>query len=415
MPLQNCSHSTSVLGWGEYPRLLLTCWGFSSKYQDSTSGRGFQSSVHDRYRSNNAQAYDKSLLQKLDSRRGSDNKTPPRNNTKSMFSSSASDASPTARMTSEQRYPTQLKPLSLPILTNHGGLSESPIGRWTDSTPLSGISPGNTFHKYVVSSKFGYRSPTDAMDYEKSPLAYSRRSGSGSGMSMTDDASSVTSKGREDYEMRVSPDNDVDFQMEETGLRRLYIEDYPNRPEAYSPGVAAGQKRRASSPLGEMDPALHTVGSASDLFRRRESAAARASPAPHLHSASASISSNSSAPRTNSHTSTMSLSTGSITSLGSYGRLSPGGISPGGVSPGMEMPDSPYVTSLSLNSSPRGSISRQEHQRTLSESRPLVTGRKPLDNTGSAKHPSLPRSQGGFMCECCPKKPKKFDSQEDLK
>jgi hypothetical protein len=97
--------------------------------------------------------------------------------------------------------------------------------------------------------------------------------------------------------------------------------------------------------------------------------------------------------------------------MNSYGRLSPGGISPVPT----DGSDSPYVTSLSLNPSPRGSLSRTNHQRTLSESRPLMTSRKLSDSINNAKQSNVPRMQGGFICECCPKKPKKFDSQEELK
>jgi hypothetical protein len=79
------------------------------------------------------------------------------------------------------------------------------------------------------------------------------------------------------------------------------------------------------------------------------------------------------------------------------------------------MSDSPYVTSLSLNPSPRGTLSRSNHNRTISETRPLMTSRKLSDSLSHGKHNGAPKKQGGFMCECCPKKPKKFDSQEELK
>jgi len=94
--------------------------------------------------------------------------------------------------------------------------------------------------------------------------------------------------------------------------------------------------------------------------------------------------------------------------MNSYGRLSPGGLSPVPT----DGSDSPYVTSLSLNPSPRGSLSRPNHTRTLSETRPIMTSRKLSDGLGHPKH--TPKMQGVFICECCPKKPKKFDSQEEL-
>lgn len=361
--------------------------------------------MHDKYRSSNAQAYDKSLLQKLDPRRGSDNTTPPRGYSKSAFSSSASDASPTSRIALEHRHPTQLKPLSLPIITSRAGLVEGPLARWQDTPLSSGISPGNPYPRFGMQGQFDYRSPIDSADSDRSPCI--RRSGSSS---IVDDASSVTSRSRENYDPRISPEDSDDFQMEEAGLRRLYLDDYPGRPDAHPPGATAGQKRRASSPPGEDGPSLQTVGSTSDLFRRRESGS-RTSPAPRFHCTSGSVSSTASGPRNNSYASTMSLAASSITSMGSYGRLSPGGISPGA----NDMSDSPYVASLSLNSSPRGSVSRAPHQRTLSETRPLMSSRKLSDSISHSKLNSVPKMQGVFMCECCPKKPKKFDSQEELK
>ncbi|KAF8862298.1 hypothetical protein BDZ45DRAFT_585692 [Acephala macrosclerotiorum] len=364
---------------------------------------GFQSSVHDKYRSNNAQAYDKSLLQKLDFRRGTDNSTPP-GFSKPFFSSSANDTSPASRIAQEHRQPSQLKPLSLPILTSKPGLVESPLSRWAADTPLSGVSPiGNSYYKFGGQGPFDHRSPSDIAESDRSPHPYIKRSGSGS---VPDDASSVTSRSRESYDPRVSPDHDVDFHMEETGFTRLHIDDYSNRSDGYSPGATVGQKRRASSPPGDVDgPSLHTVGSASDLFRRRESGS-RTSPSPRFHSTSGSVSSTASGPRNSSYASSLSVATSSITSMGSFGNRSPGAVSPGG----MDM-DSPYITS---NPSPRASISRSNHQRTLSETRPLLTSRKPSDHASQTKNTSAPKMQGVFMCECCPKKPKKFDSQEEL-
>lgn len=304
-----------------------------------------------------------------------------------------------------------MKPLSLPIITSRPGLVESPLSQWAD-TPLSSISPGRSYPypRFGGQSQFDHRSPSDTAESDRSPAPYIRRSGSSSVMSIGDDASSVTSRSRDSYDQRVSPDHDVDFHMEEAGLRRLHLDDYSARSDAYSPGSTAGQKRRASSPPGDEGPSLHTVGSASDLYRRRESAS-RTSPAPRFHSTSGSVSSTASAPRSGSYVSALSAGGSSITSLNSYGRLSPGGLSPGA----SDMSDSPYVTSLSLNPSPRGTLSRTNHSRTISETRPLMTSRKLSDSMSHGKHNGAPKMQGVFMCECCPKKPKKFDSQEELK
>lgn len=381
-----------------------------SRYQESSSLRsGFQSSVHDSYRSN-AQAFDKSLLQKLDARRGSDNKTPPRGHPKSPFSSSANDSSPTSRIAMEHRH--QLKPLSLPILPGRPNFVESPLSRWGDPPSSSAISPGNPFPRFGQQTEF--RSPSEAADFDRSPLSFTRRHGSGSGSvtSVCDDVSSVTSRSRGDsYDQRGSPDNDVDFQMDEAGLRRLQIDDYSSRHDAYSPGGAtAGQKRRASSPPEDGGPPLHTPGSASDLFRRRESGS-RTSPGPRFHTNSSSMSSTTSERRSNSYSTTLSIGGSSITSLCSstLGRLSPGGISPIPT----DSCDSPYVTSISLNPSP-SAIQRASHGRAMSDTRPLMTSRKLSDPSGHSKSNSTPKMVGVWICECCPKKPKKFECQEDL-
>ncbi|KAB8288873.1 hypothetical protein EYC80_010776 [Monilinia laxa] len=358
--------------------------------------------VHDAYQTS-AQAYDKSLLQKLGSR--GDSFTPSRPFAKSPFSSSVNDASPTSRIAREHGHPT-LKPLSLPIHTQKPALAESPINRWADSPSSSGISPGNPYTRLGGINSFDYRSPTDIIDSERSPLPYPRRSGS-----IADDASSIASHSRDSYQAP-SPEYEEGFHMEETSLRRLQIgEEYNGRNEGYSPcSATTGQKRRASSPPRDDGLHLRTVGSASDLARRRESGS-RSTPSPRFHSTSTSISSTTSLPR-NSFSSTLSVAASSATSLGSYNRPSHGGILP---SPMDISTDMSYNGSMSLNPSPRGSISaRSTHHRTLSESRPLANARKIPEPLGHVKHNSAPSRQGGFICECCPKKPKKFDTQEEL-
>jgi hypothetical protein len=276
--------------------------------------------------------------------------------------------------------------------------------------PLSSTrSPGKPYPRFALQTQFEPRSHSDA-ESDRSPHPYIRGSGSSSAMSFGDDASSITSRSRDSYDPRVSPDHDVDFHMEETGLRRLHIDEYSGRQEPYSPSATTGQKRRASSPPLDDSPSLHTVGSASDLFRRRESAS-RSSPTPRLHSAAGSVSSAASGPRANSYaSSTLSITTSSVSSISSYGR-SPGGLSPGG----MDSSDSSYGPSLSLNPSPRGCGPRIGHQRHPSaEGRPLLSSRKVSDGSATGKTHGAPKIQGIYMCECCPKKPKKFDCQDDL-
>lgn len=382
----------------------------------SPSATGFQSSVHDGFRSSNAQAYDKSLLQKLDSRRGSlagapAAGTPPRGFPKSPFSPSANDASPTSRIADEHRQHHQLKPLSLPEMPKRKDSSDE-FPRW-GSVAQPVLSPrdmciqGRQF--------FDFKATHDVADSERSPLPSIHRSISTSGMG--DDSSSTASHShRGSYDHNIFPDIDTDFPMEETSsMRRLHIDD-PMTPaiEGLSPGSTAGIKRRASSPPREdcVPPSLHSVGSASELFQRRVATNSRMSPQPYrgFHPQTGSVSSTSSLRGGSSYASNLSLAASSITTMSSYGRLSPGGLSPA-----TDLSESPFLNSSLHSPTSSVSSSRQGHQRNLSENRPMLTTRKLSDNMLSTKpQHGGPRLQGIFICECCPKKPKKFDTQEEM-
>lgn len=254
----------------------------------------------------------------------------------------------------------------MPVLPTRIGSIENPLSRWDCGT--STTSPLN------VNENYRYRSPTENYEAEKSPRY----------------------------------NNIVEVDMEETSLKRLHLDEGSMRVEGNS---TTGQKRRASSPLEEEAPLpLHSAGSANDLFRRRDSAS-RSSPTPRFHPGQASASSTASGPRNSSYTS-ISLPGSSMSTMSSYGRLSPGGLSPGGVSPrSNDGTDTPYVTA-SLTTSPRGSTASPIH-RVLPE-RPS-TARKSAEATSHTKRNSPSKLQGMFMCECCPKKPKKFEKEEDLK
>jgi hypothetical protein len=386
------------------------------KFDDSFPGRsGFQSSVHEKYRSD-TQNYDKSVIQKLDSRRGIDNATPPRGFYTSAFSSSLNDASPTSRIAHDHLQPPH-KPFSMPAVSGRTGLIDNPFSRWGDGDHSARSPPA-----HYTSRRYNYKSPIDQEEAERSPLPYLRRSVSGS-LSNSEDTSIFPC--RSNMEIDKNLDNDADFPMEETsGLRRLRIDDTYMRPDGHSPTSAAGQKRRASSPPREDGlHSLHRVGSASDLFRRRESAS-RSSPTPRLHSSHGSVSSIGSGPRnSSSYTSTLSITPSSTATMSSYGRPPPSGLSPGGLSPGGVSPrsadgsnDSPHTTSSSLTASPRGSVSSPSHQQQPLETRPTITARKSSDRGASqVKRITTNKLHGVFICECCPKKPKKFDSEEELK
>lgn len=367
----------------------LECAKHSPLYrsQESLPKKLFMS--HDQFQLNKPSLkndFDSSLLKKLDSRRTFDNYSPPR---RSALSQSANE--PVTR--SELHPQQQLPHLSLPIRPSHKSLLESP-GRYTD-TPLHTPS----FHDY--------RSPIEPTEADRSLFARAKRTNSGS---IPDDMTVSTHSSVE------FNGDDTEFPMEETsGMRKLYIDDHMIRPDYQT----AGHKRRAVSPPGDDIPMQGFPGSA-ELLRRREGAA-RASPTPRLTviPQGSSMSSMSSTGRSASYASNISIPGSSMSSMNSYGRRSPGGLSTGGLSP-VDICNSPFNNPISLGHSPRTPLGRalphqHQHQRNVSgESRgsTLASPRKVTEVPKS----SLNKIQGGFrMCECCPKKPKKFETEEELR
>ncbi|KAI0385621.1 hypothetical protein F5Y04DRAFT_188964 [Hypomontagnella monticulosa] len=349
--------------------------------RDSVPEKFFLS--HDRYQFNRPSSndYDNALIKKLDSRRTFDNRTPPR---RSALSASVNNAS------SNLSAHPQLTPLSLPMRPSNNKLFIDSPGRYTDTPPQSALSPrGPSF--YGASSS-EYRSPIEPMDLDRPPFPRTKRNNSGS---LPDD---VTVSTHSSYDNA----DDTDFPMED----RSQVEEYMSRSEHR----AIGQKRRASSPPVDDFPMQGAPGSC-DPLRRREGAS-RASPAPRLSSIpSNSIPSVPTTTRSGSFASNMSLTT-NISSLNSFTGRSPGGLSSGGLSPVDVISSSPYTMPSSLTHSPRASLARVPHQRNLSsETRRLASPRKVSDasKTGISKIPG-----GFFMCECCPKKPKKFETAEEL-
>lgn len=354
---------------------------------------------HDHYQfKSSADAYDNSLLKKLDMRRTLDNRSPPRLSALTTLSASARDPlrpldratgykpmSLPTRMKQQQQQPGQ------PILDSPTRFSETPL--------QSAVSPRST-----PFSHFGgdYRSPRELGDFERSPGSRTHRANSGSA---TDEVGGGDMM-----------DDDTSFTMEEARLRDFHIDTPTARP--------SGQKRRASSPPGGDDPPpLYTMTS-SEHLRRREGAS-RGSPAPRLSShPQDAVSPISSSVRAGSYCSNLTLSAtsmaGTSMSLSGQDRRSPrDGFSPtGGLSPSDTNANSPstctspYIASIPLTISPRSSVIRPSPTRR--DAPPTVTSpsRRMPDTT---KPIGLLKRSDFFMCECCPKKPKKFESQEQLR
>ncbi|KAI1339936.1 hypothetical protein F5Y15DRAFT_59644 [Xylariaceae sp. FL0016] len=347
--------------------------------QDAAPKKLFMS--HDQFQFNkpgpSASDYDSRLLKKLDAGRTFGNRSPPR---RSGLSTSAGEG--------VSRLQPQVPPLSLPIRSNNQSLIDSP-GRFVDTPLQTTTSPRGMLFYGTASAE--YRSPIEPTDMERSPLMRTRRNNS-------DDATIST---HSSYDNNTE---EMDLPMEETGIRRLHIEDQRRKERQ-----ATGQKRRASSPPSD-DIHMSGLPGSCEILRRREGVS-RASPVPRLAIPQGSVSSVSSAGRSASYVSTTSLTT-SVSSLNSYGGRSPGGFSSGGLSPVDVMTNSPYNLPVSLAHSPNVPLARLQHQRNLStETRALASPRK----VSEVPKASISKIQGGFfMCECCPKKPKRFETAEEL-
>lgn len=349
--------------------------------QDSLPKKLFMTHNQFQFNKSAASDYDSHLLKKLDSRRVFDNRSPPR---RSALAMSLDQNNP------EPRHPSNAPPLSLPLrLSNQSSMDSS--SRFTDSPVQTRTSPRGT--PYFQPGGLEYRSPVESTDLDRSPLYRARRNNS-------DDATMSIHSGYDNTE-------DTDFPIEETsGIRRLHIDDPHGRPDHH--GV--GQKRRASSPPGGDSPPQGPLGS-NDPTRRRDGVG-RGSPAPRLSLVPpSSLSSVSSTGRSGSYVSTVSLNT-SISSLNSFGGRSPSGLSSGGLSPVDMMTNSPYNTPISLGHPSCAPFGRGPPQRNMiSESRQLASPRKVVE----VQKATISKLQGGFfMCECCPKKPKRFETSEEL-
>lgn len=220
-------------------------------------------------------------------------------------------------------------------------------------------------------------------------------------------------RGSYDHSMFVNED----FYMGEGQMSNLYIDDRsPGSPKA-------GSKRRASSPPRERED-RSSISSASGQSEIHQSRSVhqlpnRTSPVSRFHPDRSSVSSASSfGPRHGSLGSSLGMASipSSATSYGS-GRASPSLISPsvdtdlgnGAISGGPN-----GVISGGPNGVKPSPVAAQ-HQRTLSESAPSITRKLSTDSIPHSQNGSGSHLQGVYICECCPKKPRKFDTEDELR
>ena len=228
------------------------------------------------------------------------------------------------------------------------------------------------------------------------------------------------------------------FPMEEGQMKELNINDRsPATSDEQHIAARAGTKRRASSPhLESAREERNSVSSApgsNDLYTRRslQQLPSRNSPVPkHMPNHGSVSSASSYGPRNGSMASSYGLSVASSATSYTSGRLSPGALSPA-IDP--ELATMSYTTGKSLGPSPGPPPSMiSQPQPPVHESAPAVAPQqsrqnsvsnatldgmcKAVPNVGTTDVLNgVPNAHGMLMCECCPKKPRKFNSQEELR
>ena len=281
-----------------------------------------------------------------------------------------------------ERRNSSLRPLSMPE-RRHTSIDSPSSSRW----PSSGaVSPGYT----------GFWHERGSSDASR-----------GSTVHRGSIASEGTASHRNSYDHSMFIHDD--FGMEEGQMSNLNLHDRsPGSPKA-------GSKRRASSPPRDREDrsSVSSASGHSEIYHRRsmQQLINGNSPASRFHPNHSSLSSASSlGPRHGSLGSSLGFASvpSSATSYGS------GRVSPGTISPGVE----PDTRTETAHVEPKGSSSnptKVHHQRTFSESTQGGTRRPSTDSGSHSRHGSLSQIQGVYICECCPKKPKKFDTEEELR
>jgi hypothetical protein len=325
--------------------------------------------LHNSFQFQSADLQIDSMKKKLDPIRHTENKsTKP-----SGLSLSVNDPWPRGQHTDTRFPPT----LSLPLQGSNRSALDSP-GRWGDTPVYSAAMSPRGFP--FPHSPREQRSPRDGSDYERSPQMRTRRNNS-------DDATSTQGS----YIGHSADEMDID---DNSSLKRLRLDD------GYT---AASQKRRAPSPRDD-DPMLGVPTQV--MMTRKNDFSSRGSPTPRLSTGhSEAPMSIRSVSRTNSYVSTPSATSATTASAATFDHRSPRGLSPNAVSP--TSAPSPYTPTMSADPSPRTVSARN-----LPQAR-STTGSSPR-KVAEMQKPGGPKIQGFYMCDCCPKKPKKFESQEEL-
>lgn len=300
--------------------------------------------------------------------------------------------------------------------------------RWHNSPHSGGVSPGVKMgwkdYSDCRSPSADSSAPSSAVDFDHSAYLRDVCRRRGVTTPQYDDNFSLPSRSnRGSYDQAVFSDIEGEFSSDDP-LQSRYLINLREPTPPYLDASKTGTKRRASSPPREPTSddrlGLHTMPSNGDLSQRRtighpftNTLSVNTSFAPSQGSISAA---SSLSLRTSGSYSSAGLSVGgsSMTSMSPYERLSPVGLSPNSDL------DSVHEKSLLHPSSPvafapQSSLRGVPSSNTLEPPNPTPGRKMTLQTNFGVAKPTPPKVGGLYLCECCPKKPKKFDNPEDLR
>lgn len=370
--------------------------------------------------SRSSHAYDKHVLSKI----GKGN-SPPRH--KSM--GSGDHILPNHRASSHAKDGNSLQRLAvtdLPLSSAEAWSRRGGDPAWVTSPASAGVSPGTKhgwrdYNMDIRSPSVDSSAPSSLLDPDQPTRRRepSRHSTSGSLVGLDDSVSSYSRSTRGSYDQAIFAEPDSDFPIEETGgFRKLNIGD--SNMERRLSLSKQGMKRRALSPPTDATRDDKALLYSADTYPKYSGVNnSSRSPNARQHPSHGSVSSVSSASlRNNSYASSVgfSIAGSSMTSTSSIDRdrQSPGPVSP--LSESNPVHDPPYtITSVSslIPSCPAITPTRPlQHTR---ESKPVFPAGKMSIQSAVNSNRQNNAARGALICECCPKKPKKFETEEELR
>ncbi|KIV85679.1 hypothetical protein PV11_01346 [Exophiala sideris] len=352
-----------------------------------------------------AQAYDQRLLSKIGK--------PSSPSHPSRRSGSAESTSISHQLPIQTRD-SRLQPLSTNEVTS---VPFDPISRWITSPASAGASPGSRpgWRDYNMDHRSpSIESAAASLVLDPELFVHSRLSGlhstSASVVGVDDLASLASRSQRGSYEHGMFLESDIDIAGDESGgFRNLHLGDSQQQPGRRSP--KQGMKRRALSPPSDVardDKSPSRGTSVVESFPKFHATMAARSSVSRYQPKHGSVSSTASSARQNSYASSISLSiaASSMTSISSFDKQSP-----------LDPSQAAYITSAHPVSSPATSITpaRKQPPQPSIDTRHLH-GKMSIQSAISDNMlPPVTRIGNSFICDCCPKKPKKFDTEDELR